>query len=811
MKMTDSNMGVYVLAAFLRELGACARCARRPDAVPREGELRSELDSMGPMRLFPMKSTMKVLAIILGFASVALASAPGTLTSLRAIHDLSNDEASHALPVAFEGTVTYFRSYEEVLFLQDGDVSIYVQTPANVPALAPGDRVLVQGKTHNSYRPEIFADSITFLHHGDLPAPVPATFDQLIRGQLDCSLVKVQAVVRTADIAVSNVSPVRSINMQILVDGGILHVSLDSNDASALESLLDAEIDVTGVASGRFDGKNQLTGIDLNVSKLSDIQILKHASVNPWSLPTSSMSEILSGYHEQSRTQRILVHGIITYYQPGVMVVLQDGSKTLRIMTRTYTPLRIGDLADATGFPDLSDGFLTLTSAEVQDSLIQTPISAQPADWQELSTSSHIFDLVSIEGRVVAKVREAVQDEYVLDSDGHVFSAIYVHPDSISRLALPPMKDIALGSKVRIVGVCVPYSSDAFSGPVPFNILLRSFDDVSVIARPTWLSIRNLAILVGILLVVLFAVGAREWFVERGVRRQNASMAYIERRRSRILEGINGSQPLAEVIEQITELVSFKLNGALCWCQIAGGAQLGNCPRKLDGFRVAEELIPARSGAELGSFFAAFDPRTKPRAIEAEALTMAVALATLAIETRRLYSDLLRRSEYDLLTDTHNRFSLEKHIEVLMEEARQDASIFGLIYIDLDQFKQVNDLYGHHVGDSYLQEAAIRMKRQLRPHDLLARLGGDEFAVLVPRIRSRAEVEEIAQRLERCLDGPFPIEEYFIEGSASLGIALYPEDGMNKDTLLKIADGAMYTAKNGGRAVEQGHHSSRSR
>ena len=82
MKMTDSNMGVYVLAAFLRELGACARCARRPDAVPREGELRSELDSMGPMRLFPMKSTMKVLAGTLDWLERMMNWAPLPINAL---------------------------------------------------------------------------------------------------------------------------------------------------------------------------------------------------------------------------------------------------------------------------------------------------------------------------------------------------------------------------------------------------------------------------------------------------------------------------------------------------------------------------------------------------------------------------------------------------------------------------------------------------------------------------------------------------------------------------------------------------------
>jgi diguanylate cyclase (GGDEF)-like protein len=273
-------------------------------------------------------------------------------------------------------------------------------------------------------------------------------------------------------------------------------------------------------------------------------------------------------------------------------------------------------------------------------------------------------------------------------------------------------------------------------------------------------------------------------------------LAYLESRRSRILEDINGSRPLAEIIEEITELASFKLRGAPCWCQIADGALLGNYPPNLSHLRIVRTEIPARSGPPLGALFAAFDPHAKPSGTELEALSMLCALATLAIETRRLYTDLRHRSEFDLLTDIHNRFSLEKHLDVLIEEARRKASIFGLIYIDLDDFKQVNDVYGHQSGDLYLQEVAERMKRQLRGNDTLARLGGDEFAALITVVRNRAGAEEIAQRLEHCFDEPISLEGYVLRGSASVGIALYPEDGATKDSLLSAADAAMYVAKN---------------
>jgi diguanylate cyclase (GGDEF)-like protein len=315
--------------------------------------------------------------------------------------------------------------------------------------------------------------------------------------------------------------------------------------------------------------------------------------------------------------------------------------------------------------------------------------------------------------------------------------------------------------------------------------------------------------MVALLLVIVFAGGAKGWTLERKVRRQTAALAarieaeaaldhrlaQIEQRRSRILEDINGSRALAEILEEIVDLISFRLEGVLCWCEVTDGARLGKHPAKPESMRVTREIIPSRSGASLGVLFAAFDPDAPPSPVEAEVISLGAGMATLAIETRRLYSDLVHRSEFDLLTDIHNRFSLDKRLDAQIEMARLKAGIFGLIYIDLDEFKQVNDIYGHQVGDLYLQEVALRMKRQLRGADLLARLGGDEFAALICAIPSRTGVEEIAHRLERCFDEPFSVEGYVLHGSASVGVALYPEDGATRDSLLSAADAAMYVAK----------------
>jgi diguanylate cyclase (GGDEF)-like protein len=271
--------------------------------------------------------------------------------------------------------------------------------------------------------------------------------------------------------------------------------------------------------------------------------------------------------------------------------------------------------------------------------------------------------------------------------------------------------------------------------------------------------------------------------------------AEIERRRSRILEKINRTGPLDEILEMVADLASYRLDGAACWCETKDGAVFGR--RLVDGAtsKVLSEELSAGSGASLGSFHVSPPAAREPGLPEQTALWQGANLASLAIETRRLYADLVRRSEFDVLTEAHTRYYLERELEVLIQLSEGTGGVFGLIYFDLDGFKQVNDSFGHRVGDEYLQKVAARVKGQLRAQDKLARVGGDEFAVLVPLIRSRADLTDIIERLQAALREPLKLEGSVLRSSASFGIAVYPDDGTTREQLLDIADAAMYSSK----------------
>jgi diguanylate cyclase (GGDEF)-like protein len=750
------------------------------------------------LRLLTAKRiSLPALAVLLACGRPFCASEEPVAATLRAVTTMNSSSCQRPL-VSFEGIVTHARPSPNDFFVQQDGAGLFVENPTRTQ-VAAGDRVRVEGSVNCDLHPSIHASRIVGLGRTALPAPIPATFSQLIEGRYDAVLVKLRGSVRSADPS-SGPDPARhGAIIRMMADGGPVDVVVHNNDGNTLETLLDADVEVTGIAEARQDGKQQRTGVVLYAGSLANVHVLHRAAADPWNLPPTAMDTIMSAYFIRSLTRRVRVHGTVTYVEPGRTVVLQEGPRSLLVNTESPTPLQVGDEVDAIGFPLVNDSFLVLSRAELRTTGRQHLLSAQPQSWNAIYSGRHSYDLVSIDGYVVHEMHGATEDSYVMAADGKLFGAIFRHPANPppgSAWPRPVEKNLPIGAQVRLTGVCFPIDSyNHNASELPFNIMLRSADDVQLLKGPSLVNTRNLGVLTVVLLFMLVLLSARFWRTERRVRREMARLAYSERRRSRILEQINGSVPLAEIVEQTSELVSFRLQGAPCWVHIDGGANLGIHPKKLSGFRVVELPIPSRSGATAGTIYAAIDQLTPPTLQEKDALSMAAGLVELAIETRKTYTDLVHRSEFDQLTNVQNRFSLERSLDQQIRQARAQAGIFGLIYIDLNGFKKVNDLYGHLMGDRFLQEISLRMKRQLRPGDLLARLGGDEFSVLVPEIHSRTEVEEIASRMERCFDEPFAADGCSIQGSAAIGIALYPEDGRSREALLRSADAAMYLMK----------------
>ena len=183
--------------------------------------------------------------------------------------------------------------------------------------------------------------------------------------------------------------------------------------------------------------------------------------------------------------------------------------------------------------------------------------------------------------------------------------------------------------------------------------------------------------------------------------------------------------------------------------------------------------------------------------------------ASVAFENGRLVDQLRqeaadRRHEalHDSLTGLPNRTLFAQRLNQFAESSPLDAkALAGVMLIDLDRFKEVNDTLGHHNGDVLLQHVARRLATALRTCDTVARLGGDEFAILLPEQGTAQEVVRAAQRLVEALQKPFQLEGLAVEVGASIGVAIFPDHGNDATVLLQRADVAMYEAKGGDESV----------
>jgi diguanylate cyclase (GGDEF)-like protein/PAS domain S-box-containing protein len=153
----------------------------------------------------------------------------------------------------------------------------------------------------------------------------------------------------------------------------------------------------------------------------------------------------------------------------------------------------------------------------------------------------------------------------------------------------------------------------------------------------------------------------------------------------------------------------------------------------------------------------------------------------------------------DSLTGLPNRLLLRDRLEHAVAAAQRNRSLVGVLFLDLDHFKSINDSFGHHVGDALLREIGERAKSCVREIDTVSRLGGDEFVVVLPELREGVDAGAVARKILAALSQPYRIDSLEIAITPTLGISIFPDDGSDCDTLLRCADTAMYHAKESGK------------
>lgn len=199
--------------------------------------------------------------------------------------------------------------------------------------------------------------------------------------------------------------------------------------------------------------------------------------------------------------------------------------------------------------------------------------------------------------------------------------------------------------------------------------------------------------------------------------------------------------------------------------------------------------------------------RTRPNGtiLEVRGLPLAdgsfVTIYTDVTEQHRAAEAIERLAHRDTLTGLANRYTLEARLDQLVADARRHDRRLAVMFLDMDNFKTINDTLGHSMGDQFLCEVARRLSATVRDNDIVARLGGDEFVVVLGELEDPQDATNVAAKIIDSLSQPIALSQHALRTSVSIGICFYPQDGHNRGALMQSADIAMYHAKNAGKGM----------
>jgi diguanylate cyclase (GGDEF)-like protein len=627
------------------------------------------------------------------------------------------------------------------------------------------------------------------------------SYRELMAGKWDCQYVVLHGTVRSALIEPH--ADTNNLEIEVLVPGGIVQAYLQDFRGVDPRELIDEEIEISGVIGGYFNAQWQLMRSVVYAADPSELRIIRKPRIPPSSLPLTDIDGVMQTHSIKDQSQRVRVRGTVTYYQPGHAIVIQRDGRSLFASTRQVDPIPLGAIVDLIGFAE-GDGYApTLAQTEIILTGQSEVIQPTPVTYTQAIGGTYSDDLVSLRGTVISQMHANSSDTLLLMVDNHAVTAVLQGRAGSRWLPILPT-----GTAVSVSGICrvTPGADWGTPGitPMLFRLDLRTAEDLRVISSPSWWTVGHLLVAIGALVGLSFLIAIWAIVLRKRVADQTATIertVRLEKARSRILEAVNSEMPLDELLADICNSVSELVPGIRCRCSVKDSekeqiddVEASACSLSPSQTVFTQSLNDAR-GRQIGTFLACgAEPRMLSH-FETEVLGVGAALANLALNQRRIYQELNYTSTHDQLTSLPNRRLSDLNFEVAIQEAERTASRIAIAYIDVDRFKQVNDEHGHKIGDLYLQQIACRLISRVRTSDKLARIGGDEFLLIATEIGNLEDAEACRRRVESCFDQGFILEGARVYGSASIGIAVYPDHGSNAEELKRHADIDMYAAK----------------
>jgi diguanylate cyclase (GGDEF)-like protein len=516
----------------------------------------------------------------------------------------------------------------------------------------------------------------------------------------------------------------------------------------SLQRLEDSEVSVTGVGGVIFNARRQLIGLQIDVSKAADIRIIEPGTKDPFQSSATPIDSLLRFSPTGRFGHRTRVSGTATMIGDGFLYV-QDHTGGARVEADAKG-LRVGDFVDVVGYPSPEGYSPILKDATVRVQRHDEPLPAQKITAEGIGDGRFDSELVSTEGTLVSVQNSPDSVTLVLQANGRTLDAILYLGNTNQHFAVPTK-----GSRLRVNGICwVPVQDSSTyllltKARVPARLIIPSPADIHVLQAPAWWNTQR-AVVIAVTLFIAVC-GSLAWIavLRRHVRRQGQALQEAQDKNDAINKFVS-------VIQEVSRNKRFTAR------------------------------VPVERDDDIGLLSTEFN-------------NMLSELHARDVAKSEAESKLQHQALTDDLTGLPNRRLLSDRLSQALEMAKRDRSIVALLYLDLDGFKLVNDSLGHTVGDMLLAEVARRLQSRIRKSDTLARLGGDEFTVVLTHLKDGDDAALVAKSLLEALSRSFLIENHDINISASIGIALFPDNGADANELLQQADSAMYSAKRDGK------------
>lgn len=384
--------------------------------------------------------------------------------------------------------------------------------------LLPGQLVEVDGTTApGEYAPIVVPQKIRVIGEAPLPAPKPVAYEQMASGIYDSQFVEITGTVRS----VQQLQDSSQLYMlEIATGSGRLTVYAQQLPVARAENIVDCTVRAQGVCSTKFNRRRQLFAVRLMVPRVEDLAVELPAPADPFAVAARTIGSLLQFNRQEVSDHRIKVAGTVTYFEPGKMLVLQDGNHGIEVQTQGRDPLALGDRVEALGFVSQGDYTPAMQDAIYREISAEQPLRPVPVTPDEALRGTNDCQLVKVTGTLLDRAVNGTEKYLVLQEDGFIFHAYLSQVENRDVFA-----GLANGSRVSVTGVCRIDPGEWLAGEnwraKSFWVELRFIGDVRILKSPSWWTLRRvLWIAAAVSVVALAAFGwvgvLRRQVAERG-------------------------------------------------------------------------------------------------------------------------------------------------------------------------------------------------------------------------------------------------------------------------------------------------------